>query len=252
MSKSKLASPLSCKESAAQYQDSDWRHLIHFQVAGVILKQSSHRYLYTGEIHWKTADGVYIVLAFSSIRKWKMRIPIGNRKETDMTRSRASADLHIDNGTLYLIRAVFSVLACLLHNKDTYIVKVIYASKHDICNLIQEVLVWSESGPNSDSIRWLVFYLLFPVPSKTIMGHDVLKGAYSPSCRCHTKRRIGLCGCTNPPFGMTQGCPQAIAHSDCAIYCRQSAESNSEKSVSYQKKDGRGHAHLSFFWYYHD
>ena len=28
-----------------------------------------------------------------------------------------------------------------------------------------------------------------------------------------------------------------------------SAESNSEKSVSYQKKDGRGHAHPSFFWY---
>ncbi len=31
-----------------------------------------------------------------------------------------------------------------------------------------------------------------------------------------------------------------------------SAESNSEKSVSYQKKDGRGHAHPSFFWYDND
>ncbi len=28
-----------------------------------------------------------------------------------------------------------------------------------------------------------------------------------------------------------------------------SAESNSEKSVSYQKKDGRGHACPSLFWY---
>ncbi len=31
-----------------------------------------------------------------------------------------------------------------------------------------------------------------------------------------------------------------------------SAESNSEKSVSYQKKDGRGHARPSFFWYDND
>ncbi len=29
-------------------------------------------------------------------------------------------------------------------------------------------------------------------------------------------------------------------------------ESNSEKSVSYQKKDGRGHARPSFFWYDND
>ncbi len=28
-----------------------------------------------------------------------------------------------------------------------------------------------------------------------------------------------------------------------------SKESNSKKSVSYQKKDGRGHARASFFWY---
>ncbi len=28
--------------------------------------------------------------------------------------------------------------------------------------------------------------------------------------------------------------------------------SNSEKSVSYQKKDGRGHARPSFFWYDND
>ncbi len=31
-----------------------------------------------------------------------------------------------------------------------------------------------------------------------------------------------------------------------------SAESNSERSVSYQKKDGRCHAHPSFFWYDND
>ncbi len=31
-----------------------------------------------------------------------------------------------------------------------------------------------------------------------------------------------------------------------------SAESNSEKSVSYQKKDARGHARPSFFWYDND
>ena len=31
-----------------------------------------------------------------------------------------------------------------------------------------------------------------------------------------------------------------------------SAESNSEKSLSYQKKDGRGHACQSFFWYDND
>ncbi len=31
-----------------------------------------------------------------------------------------------------------------------------------------------------------------------------------------------------------------------------SKDSNSEKSVSYQKKDGRGHPHLSFFWYDND
>ncbi len=31
-----------------------------------------------------------------------------------------------------------------------------------------------------------------------------------------------------------------------------SSESNSEKSVSYQKKDGRGHARSSFFWYDND
>ncbi len=31
-----------------------------------------------------------------------------------------------------------------------------------------------------------------------------------------------------------------------------SVESNSEKSVSYQKKDGCGHARLSFFWYDND
>ncbi len=31
-----------------------------------------------------------------------------------------------------------------------------------------------------------------------------------------------------------------------------SAESNSEKSVSYQKKDGCGHARPSFFWYDND
>ena len=31
-----------------------------------------------------------------------------------------------------------------------------------------------------------------------------------------------------------------------------SAESNSEKSVSYQKKDGRGHARPSFFGYEND
>ncbi len=31
-----------------------------------------------------------------------------------------------------------------------------------------------------------------------------------------------------------------------------SAESNSEKSVSYQKKDGRGHGRPSFFWYDND
>ncbi len=31
-----------------------------------------------------------------------------------------------------------------------------------------------------------------------------------------------------------------------------SAESNSEKSVSYQKKDGRGHARPFFFWYDND
>ncbi len=31
-----------------------------------------------------------------------------------------------------------------------------------------------------------------------------------------------------------------------------SAESNSKKSVSYQKKDGRGHARPSFFWYDND
>ena len=30
------------------------------------------------------------------------------------------------------------------------------------------------------------------------------------------------------------------------------ADSNSEKSVSYQKKDGRGHARPSFFWYDND
>ncbi len=31
-----------------------------------------------------------------------------------------------------------------------------------------------------------------------------------------------------------------------------SAESNPEKSVSYKKKDGRGHACPSFFWYDND
>ena len=31
-----------------------------------------------------------------------------------------------------------------------------------------------------------------------------------------------------------------------------SGESNSEKSVSYQKKDGRSHARPSFFWYVND
>ncbi len=31
-----------------------------------------------------------------------------------------------------------------------------------------------------------------------------------------------------------------------------SSESNSEKLVAYQKKDGRGHAHPSFFWYDND
>ena len=31
-----------------------------------------------------------------------------------------------------------------------------------------------------------------------------------------------------------------------------SAESNSEKWVSYQKKDGLGHAHPSFFWFDND
>ncbi len=31
-----------------------------------------------------------------------------------------------------------------------------------------------------------------------------------------------------------------------------SAESNSEKSVSYQKNDGRGHVRSSFFWYDND
>ena len=31
-----------------------------------------------------------------------------------------------------------------------------------------------------------------------------------------------------------------------------SEESNSEKSVSYQKKDGRGHGRPSFFWYDND
>ncbi len=31
-----------------------------------------------------------------------------------------------------------------------------------------------------------------------------------------------------------------------------SEDSNSEKSVSYQKKDGRGHVHPSFFWYDND
>ncbi len=31
-----------------------------------------------------------------------------------------------------------------------------------------------------------------------------------------------------------------------------SAESNSKQSVSYQKKDGRSHAHPSFFWYDND
>ncbi len=31
-----------------------------------------------------------------------------------------------------------------------------------------------------------------------------------------------------------------------------SAESNSEKSVSYQKKDGFGHVRPSFFWYDND
>ncbi len=31
-----------------------------------------------------------------------------------------------------------------------------------------------------------------------------------------------------------------------------SAESDSEKSVSYQKKDGHGQAHPSFFWYDND
>ncbi len=31
-----------------------------------------------------------------------------------------------------------------------------------------------------------------------------------------------------------------------------SAESNSEKSVPYQKKDGRGHVRPSFFWYDND
>ena len=31
-----------------------------------------------------------------------------------------------------------------------------------------------------------------------------------------------------------------------------SAESNSEKSVSYQKKDGRDHERPSFFWYDND
>ncbi len=31
-----------------------------------------------------------------------------------------------------------------------------------------------------------------------------------------------------------------------------SAESNSEKSVSYQKKDGHGHACSFFFWYDND
>ncbi len=31
-----------------------------------------------------------------------------------------------------------------------------------------------------------------------------------------------------------------------------SAESNSEKSVSYQKKDGRSHMRPSFFWYVND
>ncbi len=31
-----------------------------------------------------------------------------------------------------------------------------------------------------------------------------------------------------------------------------SAESNSEKSMSYQKKDGLGHAQPSFFWYDND
>ncbi len=28
-----------------------------------------------------------------------------------------------------------------------------------------------------------------------------------------------------------------------------SKDSNTKKSVSYQKKDGRGHAHPLFFWY---
>ncbi len=31
-----------------------------------------------------------------------------------------------------------------------------------------------------------------------------------------------------------------------------SKDSNSKKSVSYQKKDGRGHARPSFFWYDND
>ena len=31
-----------------------------------------------------------------------------------------------------------------------------------------------------------------------------------------------------------------------------SAESNSEKSVSHQKKDGHRHARPSFFWYYNN
>ncbi len=31
-----------------------------------------------------------------------------------------------------------------------------------------------------------------------------------------------------------------------------SAESNSEKSVSYQKKDGHGHMRISFSWYDND
>ncbi len=49
---------------------------------------------------------------------------------------------------------------------------------------------------------------------------------------------MGACGRAHPSFGMTQTFRE---------YCK-----ISKKSVSYQKKDGRGHARPSFFWYDND
>ncbi len=64
--------------------------------------------------------------------------------------------------------------------------------------------------------------------------------------QCHTKRSMGVRGRAHTSFGMT---PTFHIFLNFFFLGVSIFFSFFEKSVSYKKKDGRGHARPSYFWY---